>query len=217
MSVFPILRSLLILGKGTIRGLSRAGAGNDPIRLFGEWFDEAQRSGVFLPEAIAVATSTRQGSVSVRMMLLKSFDESGFVFYTNYESRKGVELEANPSAAFVLYWNVLQRQIRVEGTVERLAPEESLAYFRTRERGSRLGAWASRQSSALEGRHELECQFEECEKRFEGKDIPLPPFWGGFRLRPEHIEFWQGRANRLHDRISFVREGDDWTVVRLSP
>jgi pyridoxamine 5'-phosphate oxidase len=151
------------------------------------------------------------------MMLLKSFDESGFVFYTNYESRKGVELEANPSAAFVLYWNVLQRQIRVEGTVERLAPEESLAYFRTRERGSRLGAWASRQSSALEGRHELERQFEECEKRFEGKDIPLPPFWGGFRLRPEHIEFWQGRANRLHDRISFVREGDDWTVVRLSP
>ncbi len=161
MSLYPILRSLLILGKGTIRGLSRAAAGNDPIRLFGEWFEEAGRSGVFLPEAIAVATSTREGSPSVRMMLLKSFDESGFVFYTNYDSKKGVELEANPSAAFVLYWNVLQRQIRVEGTVEHLATEENLAYFRTRERGSQLGAWASRQISVLEGRHELERRFEE--------------------------------------------------------
>jgi pyridoxamine 5'-phosphate oxidase len=217
MSLFPILRSLLTLGTGTVRGLSRAGAGDDPIRLFGKWFDEARRSGIFLPEAIAVATSTSEGSPSVRMMLLKSFDESGFVFYTNFESRKGVELEDNPSAAFVLYWNVLQRQIRVEGSVERLAPEESLAYFRTRERGSRLGAWASRQSSVLESRRELERRFEECKRRFEGQDVPLPPFWGGFRLRPERIEFWQGRANRLHDRICFVREGAGWTVLRLSP
>lgn len=217
MSIRTILRSFLTAGKGTVRGLSEASAGSDPIALFSRWFTAAEKAGILLPEAIALATATPDGRPAVRMMLLKSFDERGFVFYTNYESRKGAELAANARAAFLVYWNVLHRQVRVEGTVERLSEEESFAYFRTRPRGSRLGAWASAQSSVLEGREELERRFREREAKFEGQEVPLPPFWGGFRLRPEVIEFWQGRVNRLHDRIRFRREGDGWTVTRLSP
>lgn len=217
MSLFRILRSLVTLGKGTIGGLSERSAGVDPIALFREWHSAAERAGVFLPEAIALATSTPAGEPSVRMMLLKAYDERGFVFYTNHESRKGTELAANERAAFLLYWNVLQRQIRVEGTVQRLSEEDSRAYFKTRPRGSRIGAWASAQSSPLENRDELEQRFREHDRKFPGDDVPLPAFWGGYRLEPEAIEFWQGRANRLHDRLHFKRSGTDWTLTRLYP
>jgi pyridoxamine 5'-phosphate oxidase len=201
MSIRTILRSFLTVGKGTVGGLSESSAGSDPIALFDRWFSSAKKSGLFLPEAIALSTATPDGGPSVRMMLLKGFDAHGFVFYTNYESRKAAELAENAQAAFLVYWNVLHRQVRVEGTIERLSEEESSAYFRTRPRGSRLGAWASAQSSVLTSRRE----------------IPLPPFWGGFRLRPDVIEFWQGRVNRLHDRIRFRRDQDSWSVTRLYP
>lgn len=217
MSFFSILRSLVTLGKGTVGGLSEASAGTDPIALFGEWFSAAQRSGLFLPEAIALATCTPRGEPSVRMMLLKSYDERGFVFYSNLESRKGAELAASGRAAFLLYWSVLQRQIRVEGTVQPLSEEESYAYFKTRPRGSRIGAWASAQSSVLESREVLERRFRERDREFPGDDVPLPPFWGGYRLVPEAIEFWQGRVNRLHDRLHFRRHGDGWARTRLYP
>lgn len=217
MSIGTMLRTLLALGKGTVGGLSETSAGADPIALFGEWFATARKAGLFLPEAIALATTAADGTPSVRMMLLKSFDERGFVFFTNYGSRKAAEIEANRRAAFVVYWNVLQRQVRVEGGVERLDEAESLDYFRTRPRGSQLGAWASAQSSVLEGREELERQFKEREEEFRDREVPLPPFWGGYRLRPRSVEFWQGRANRLHDRIRFHRQGDAWSVERLAP
>lgn len=217
MSLVSILRSLVTLGKGTIGGLSERSAGGDPIALFGEWFSAARRAGVFLPEAIALATATPGGEPSVRMMLLKGFDERGFVFYTNHDSRKGSELAANQRAAFLIYWNVLQRQIRVEGVVHRLSDQESHSYFKTRPRGSRIGAWASAQSSELASREELERRFRDRDREFPGDDVPLPPFWGGYRLEPEAIEFWQGRANRLHDRLHFRRVAGEWTLTRLYP
>jgi pyridoxamine 5'-phosphate oxidase len=217
MSIRTILRSFLTVGKGTVGGLTESSAGSDPIVLFERWYSSAEKAGLFLPEAIALATATPNGKPSVRMMLLKGFDAHGFVFYTNYESRKASELAENARAAFLVYWNVLHRQVRVEGTVERLSEEESFAYFQTRPRGSRLGAWASAQSSALPSREELEERFREREAEFEGREVPLPPFWGGFRLNPDAIEFWQGRVNRLHDRIRFLRDGDGWSVTRLYP
>ena len=211
------LRSLFTLGKGTVGGLSESAAGMDPIRQFRNWFDDAARSTVFLPDSIAVATSSRDGRPSVRMMLLKGIDERGFVFYTNYESRKAREMSENPHAAFAIHWAVLQRQIRVEGSLERLDEEDSAAYFRTRSRGSQVGAWASKQSSVLTDRDELERRVREVEERFKGSEIPLPPFWGGFRLVPERIEFWQGRANRLHDRLEYTWEDGEWSRLRLWP
>ena len=217
MSIRTILRSLVTVGKGTVGGLSEDSAGSDPIALFDRWFSSAKKAGLFLPEAIALATATPDGEPSVRMMLLKGFDARGFVFYTNYESRKAAELAENGRAAFLVYWNILHRQVRVEGTVVRLSEEESLAYFGTRARGSRLGAWASAQSSVLTSREEMERRFQERKVEFDGEEVPLPPFWGGFRLRPDVIEFWQGRVDRLHDRIRFRRDDDGWSVTRLYP
>ena len=211
------LRSLFTMGRGVVGGLSESAAGMDPIRLFRVWFDDAQRSSLFLPESIAVASSSRDGRPSVRMMLLKGFDERGFLFYTNYGSRKAREMAENPHAAFSIHWAILQRQIRVEGSLEKLSEQESAAYFRTRERGSQIGAWASKQSSVLADRDELVRRVREVEERFKGKEIPLPPFWGGYRLVPERIEFWQGRANRLHDRLEYTWEDGEWSRLRLSP
>jgi pyridoxamine 5'-phosphate oxidase len=211
------LRSLFTMGRGMVRGLSESAAGMDPIRLFRHWFDEAGKSSVFLPESIAVATSSRDGRPSVRMMLLKGIDERGFVFYTNNESRKVREMTENPHAAFAIHWAILQRQIRVEGSLEKLSEQDSAAYFRTRTRGSQIGAWASRQSSVLADREELVRRVREVEERFRGNEIPLPPFWGGYRLVPERIEFWQGRANRLHDRLEYTWEDGEWSRLRLSP
>lgn len=217
MSLIGRLRALVTMGRGMVTGLSELEAGADPIPLFADWFATARRSGIFLPESMALATSTPDGMPSARMMLLKAFGADGFVFYTNFESRKGGELLENPQAAMVMHWPILERQVRVEGTVERLTPEESAAYFRTRPRGSQLGAWASRQSAELESRADLERRFREHESKFEGGDVPLPSFWGGFRLIPQRIEFWQGRLNRLHDRLRYTRDGDGWTVTRLYP
>lgn len=166
---------------------------------------------------MTVATAAPDGAPSARMMLLKGVDPRGLVFFTNYESRKSDELFANPRAALVFHWAVLQRQVRIEGTVAKLAPAESDAYFRTRPRGSQIGAWASKQSAELSSRAELDQRFDEYQKRFAGQDVPLPPFWGGFRLAPETLEFWQGRVDRLHDRFRYRREEGRWMVERLSP
>ena len=217
MSLISTLRALLVLGKGTVRGLSEQNAGNDPLALFERWFREARRAGLFLPESMILATSTSDGTPSARTMLLKGFDERGFRFFTNYESRKGRELDQNDRAALVFLWGILQRQIRIAGRVERLSEAESREYFATRPRGSQLGAWASNQSSVIPNRAALEARFREHEERFRGSEVPLPPYWGGYRLIPSTIEFWQGRANRLHDRLLFTREEEGWSVSRLAP
>jgi pyridoxamine 5'-phosphate oxidase len=166
---------------------------------------------------MALGTATPDGKPSVRLVLLKGYDERGFVFFTNYGSRKAQEIEANPNATLVFHWALLQRQVRLEGTVRRIVKEESEAYFATRARGSQIGAWASRQSEPLPSRKALEDRVRVHEARFRGSDVPLPPFWGGYRLVPESMEFWQGRANRLHDRIKFIRTEGAWTRIRLYP
>lgn len=217
MSLLSTLRALLVLGKGTVRGLSERDVENDPLALFERWFRDARRAGLFLPESMILATSTSDGSPSARTMLLKGFDERGFRFFTNYESRKGRELAQNDRAALVFLWGILQRQVRIAGRVERLSEAESREYFATRPRGSQLGAWASNQSSVIPNRGALDARFREHEERFRGSDVPLPPYWGGYRLVPRTIEFWQGRADRLHDRLLFTREDRGWSVSRLAP
>jgi len=217
MSLKSSLRTLVTLGQGVVQGIPEAAADRDPIDLFEEWFKAARESGLFLPESMALATATSTGAPSVRMVLHKGVDERGFVFYTNYDSRKASELDANPQAALCFHWAVLERQVRVEGVVERVAQQESEAYFATRARGSRIGAWASRQSAPLPAREALEERVRHFEKEYPGADVPLPPFWGGYVLRPARIEFWQGKADRLHERLVFTREGDAWTTQRLHP
>jgi pyridoxamine 5'-phosphate oxidase len=189
----------------------------DPLRQFEAWFDEARDTDVEVPEAMALATATPAGRPSARMVLLKAADERGFTFHTNYESRKGGELAANPQAALLFHWRPLGRQVRVEGRVERVSPDESEAYFRTRPLGSRLAAWASPQSRPLSSRAELERLYEEASARFPGEDVPLPPNWGGFRLVPDAYEFWQHAENRLHDRVRYERDDANWSRVRLAP
>lgn len=217
MSLLARLRGYFTAGRGLLVGLSEETLRADPLELFSRWFADARKAGLYLPEAMTLASTTSDGAPSARMMLLKGFDQRGFRFFTNYESRKAGELDRNGRAAMVFHWAVLHRQVRVEGRTERMSKEESQEYFRTRPRGSQIGAWASKQSSVLEARTELDAQFRELERRFAGSTVPLPPFWGGYRLIPEVIEFWQGRANRLHDRIRFQRSESGWEVVRLSP
>jgi pyridoxamine 5'-phosphate oxidase len=197
--------------------LDEAHVSPDPVAEFDRWFSQAQEAKVLEPNAMALATSTRDGTPSVRMVLLKGYDERGFVFFTDYRSRKGAELDGNPRAALAFYWGELERQVRITGTVERTSPEESKAYFRTRPRGSRLGAWVSHQSRVIPSRAQLESGLREVKERFPSDDIPLPPYWGGYRLRPEEVEFWQGREDRLHDRIRYLRDGGGWRIERLSP
>jgi pyridoxamine 5'-phosphate oxidase len=170
-----------------------------------------------MPQTMTLATASAGGAPSARMVLLKGADDEGFVFYTGYASRKGAELAENPRAALVFYWQALGKQIRVEGPVERVPKADSAAYFATRPRGSQLAAWASRQSSALESRDELEERYTELEREHEGREVPLPPHWGGYRLRPEAIEFWEHRDNRLHDRLRYTRARAGWRTERLSP
>jgi pyridoxamine 5'-phosphate oxidase len=217
MSLLSNIRAILTLGRGVVKGVTRLSAGEDPIAMFEGWFDDAKRSGILLPERVCLATATADGAPSARMMLLKGVDERGFVFFTNYGSRKGDELTENPQAALVFHWPILERQVRVEGPVAKITAEESDAYFQSRARGSRIGAWASRQSRPLEGREELERGFAEIAARYRGSEVPLPDFWGGYRVAPERIEFWQGRINRLHDRLRYERTETGWAVVRLYP
>jgi pyridoxamine 5'-phosphate oxidase len=217
MSLKSTLRALLTIRRGVFTGLNEQTVGSDPFPLFDAWYREAREAGLYLPESMTLATSTPDGSPSARLVLLKRHDERGFVFFTNYESRKAEELEVNPRAALAIHWPILQRQVRIEGTVEKTSEEDSFAYFRTRPRGSRIGAWASPQSAVIEDRAQLEQRVSEYEARYPGDDVPLPSYWGGYRLRPERVEFWQGRANRLHDRFRFTRDGDTWTVERLAP
>ena len=190
----------------------------DPIEQFRRWFDEALAADLHEPNAMTLATATPEGRPSARIVLIKGFDERGFIFYTNYEGRKARELEANPHCALVFYWAELERQVRIEGRVSRVSEEESDAYFASRPRGSQLGAWVSEQSRSIENRGALELRLREFEREYEGREIPRPPYWGGYRVEPEVIEFWQGRENRLHDRLQYRRSEDGgWERERLQP
>jgi pyridoxamine-phosphate oxidase len=189
----------------------------DPLIQFRRWYEEAKDTAVRAPEAMALATATREGTPSVRMVLLKAADERGFSFYTGYVSRKAAELDSNPRAALLFYWDPLGRQVRVEGTVERVPKEESDAYFATRPRGAQLAATASRQSSVLAGREELDRRVSEVDHDHPGEVVPRPEHWGGYRLVPDTYEFWQHREDRLHDRLRYRRDDVGWTIERLSP
>ncbi len=198
-------------------GLSRADLHEDPIVQFERWFKDATEAPLHTPNALSLATATPDGMPSLRTVLLKAFDHKGFVFYTNYASRKAREIEANPRAAMLFHWLEFDRQVKIQGTVSRVGVAESLRYFASRPRGSQIGAWCSQQSSPVGSRQLLEQAFESMKRRFGEGEIPLPEFWGGYRLSPIRIEFWQGRENRLHDRFEYLREGEGWRIQRLAP
>ena len=197
-------------------GLSEADAQRDPLAQFDRWFRDAIDAQLPLPNAMTLATATADGAPDARVVLLKGVEGGGFVFYTNYLSRKGKELEANPVACLVFLWTELERQVRIEGRVEKVAAEESDAYFATRPLGSRLSAWASAQSEPVTGRETLEHALDAVESRY-GENPPRPPHWGGYRVIPAAIEFWQGRENRLHDRLLYRRAHGGWKIERLAP
>ncbi len=190
----------------------------DPILQFKQWFEETQQSSIAMPEAMTLATVSLDGKPSARMVLLKEVNEHGFVFFTNYNSRKGKDLERNPNVALLFYWQILERQVRIEGMVEKVSDEISDTYFQTRPRNSQLSALISAQSEVVSGREELERLYIEAEKKFEGQAIPRPQHWGGYCLKPTRIEFWQGRDGRLHDRIEYIKQNNgDWLIQRLAP
>ena len=199
--------------------LTKQNVDANPIRQFEKWYDEVRASGVSEQDAtsMTLATASKDDPPSARIVLLKSVDDNGFVFYTNYQSRKGTELAENPQASLLFYWPKVWRQVRIEGSVEKVSAAESDEYFQTRPLGSKLGAWASNQSEIVNSRETLEDRFAEMEKRF-GEDVPRPPHWGGYRLKPNAIEFWQGRENRLHDRLRYrLQEDGTWVIERLGP
>ena len=198
-------------------GLDREHLNDDPVLQFQAWFEDARTAGILEPNAMSLATAGTDQMPDLRTVLLKYFDNRGFVFYTNYGSRKALELEQNPKAALLFPWIGLNRQVRVQGPVEKVSKSESLKYFASRPRGSQIGAWVSEQSKAITSRGLLEQKVAEMKRKFSSGEIPLPSFWGGYRVVPERIEFWQGRPSRLHDRFEYVREGDDWTIQRLQP
>jgi pyridoxamine 5'-phosphate oxidase len=197
--------------------LTEININKNPFEQFSLWYEEALKSGFLHPDAMTLATSEKDGKPSARIVLLKSFDEKGFIFFTNYGSRKGTQLFENPFASLLFYWDKMDKQVRIEGSIEKVSLKESEEYFRSRPRGSRLGALASEQSKVIESRDALEKKFNELNKKYESKEIPLPDNWGGFRLIPVYFEFWQSRDNRLHDRICFVKEKDFWRIERLAP
>ncbi|NRA83765.1 MAG: pyridoxamine 5'-phosphate oxidase [Gammaproteobacteria bacterium] len=217
MSLLTKLRCLITAGQGVTGSNVDVDVLDDPIAMFEQWFKQAQESGIVLPESLTLATATAEGKPSARVVLLKSVDQDGFVFFTNYNSRKGNELTQNPHAAMVFHWNILQRQVRIEGTIARVSEQESLEYFHSRPRGSQIGAWASYQSQEITSRSALAEKVKQLDQQYSGQEIPLPPFWGGFRLKPNHIELWQGRSDRLHDRYCFDASADGWLRTLLSP
>jgi pyridoxamine 5'-phosphate oxidase len=201
-----------------LAGLKESDLDPSPFKQFDKWFQQALAAGLPEPNAMTLATATLDGKPSARVVLLKGFDERGFVFFTNYESQKGLELSANPHAALVFYWIELERQVRISGRVSRVSSEESETYFHSRPTGSQLSAWASQQSEVVSERKILEDRLEELTHEYQSKPIPLPPFWGGYRVAPETLEFWQGRPNRLHDRLRYtLQPGSQWLIERLSP
>ena len=201
----------------TLAGLAEKDLARDPFRQFEKWFAEAQAAKVPEPNAMVLASCTADGRPSTRTVLLKALDGRGFVFYTNYESRKGRELAGNARASLLFPWIAMERQVMVEGTVSRVTREESDAYFHSRPRLSQLAAWASNQSSVIGDRALLESAMKALEQQYAGTDVPLPPNWGGFRLAPESVEFWQGRRSRLHDRLRYRRDKEGWVIERLAP
>jgi pyridoxamine 5'-phosphate oxidase len=199
-------------------GLHRRDLEVDPVKQFSNWFTAAIEAQIRDVNAMSLATAGADGKPSVRIVLLKGFDQDGFVFFTNYESEKGRQLEANPFAALDFYWIELDRQIRISGRVEKTSREESESYFHSRPLGSQLGAWASPQSEVVDARRVLDARFAEITERYAGNAVPLPPHWGGFRVVPDRFEFWQGRSNRLHDRFRYTRTADGkWQIDRLAP
>ena len=199
-------------------GLRRVDLHPNPIEQFRAWFAAALAADIYDVNAMSLATATPDGKPSVRIVLLKGVDSRGFSFFTNYDSEKGRQLEANPNASLCFYWLKLERQIRISGPVERTSREDSAAYFHSRPAGSRLAAWASKQSEVIDARKVLDARFEEMAERFEGEEISLPPHWGGYRVIPDQIEFWQGRPNRLHDRFRYtLRANGSWQIDRLAP
>ncbi|MEO3750608.1 pyridoxamine 5'-phosphate oxidase [Streptomyces sp. B6B3] len=199
-------------------GLDEKELATDPFAQFQDWFAQAAGSGLHEPNAMVLATADARGRPSSRTVLLKHFDDRGFVFFTNYGSRKGQEIEANPHVSLLFPWHGIARQVIVSGTASRTGRDESVGYFRTRPHGSQLGAWSSEQSSKVASRAELDRMYAALAERYpEGEDVPAPPQWGGYRVVPETVEFWQGRENRLHDRLRYVRLGERWSVERLCP
>lgn len=200
-----------------LEGLDEKTIDRDPIKQFQLWFNDAVGAKLPMPEAMTLATATRDGKPSARMVLLKQVDHDGFVFFTNYHSAKAEQLDANPHAALVFYWSQLDRQVRVEGSVTKTSAEESREYFSTRPRESQIGAWASAQSEAISGREVLEQRKRELEELYSDREIDCPEHWGGYRLKPERIEFWKSRIGRLHDRILYQRDASGWSITRLAP
>ena len=190
---------------------------SDPIEQFGRWFKEAHDAHIMEPNAMTLATVSSEGTADARIVLLKAFDAAGFQFFTNYNSRKATEIAANSAVALCFYWDVLERSVRIEGNVTKVTPAESDDYFQSRPRKSQLGAWVSRQSESIPDRQVLEDAMAELENRFAGVPVPTPPFWGGYRVNPAAIEFWQGRRSRLHDRLRYRRVVDEWKMERLCP
>jgi pyridoxamine 5'-phosphate oxidase len=207
----------VISKKSVFNELSESTVNKDPFVQFGVWYKEAFNTGIKEFNAMIISTASKSGVPSVRTVLLKGFDKRGFVFYTNYGSRKSKDFEENPKAALLFLWKELERQIRITGGVEKVTREESETYFRSRPIESQLGAWASKQSELIPNREHLEKEYEKYKQEFEGKEVPAPPNWGGYRLIPREFEFWQGRESRLHDRICYFQKGGVWHIYRLSP
>ncbi|MEI6895051.1 MAG: pyridoxamine 5'-phosphate oxidase [Colwellia sp.] len=217
MTLFEKLRCLLTFGQGVVLPLPSISAHTTPEQLFKQWFSDANKSGVLLPESMSVSSCDAQGQPSSRMVLLKDYDKDGFVFFTNYTSRKCHDFAENNKVALLFHWGVLQRQIRIEGTVEKVSAQESADYFHSRDRGSQIGAWASKQSQKFKYGNELKERMSHYQEKFSQGEVPHPEFWGGWRVKPEYIEFWQGRANRLHDRVCFEKQNELWTQHKLHP